>query len=114
MEVLAIVIVGTKLGIITNQKDKIFDLDKELKSSIILKLLIFPLIVFSISYLLRFNIYQTSAVVLQAGTPTAISTILMAEAYKINQQIASKLLFTTTLIALITIPVLTIFLNINF
>ena len=36
---LAIIIVGTRLGIITNQKDKIFDLNKEIKFSILLKLL---------------------------------------------------------------------------
>ena len=108
---LAIMIVGTRLGIITNQKSKIFDLDEEIKFSILLKLFILPLIIFFISQLLNFDFYQSWAVILQAGTPTAISTILMAEAYDVKQKIASKILFTTTLISIVTIPLLKIFMN---
>ena len=108
---LAIIIVGTRLGIITFQKGKIFDIDEEIKFSILLKLFIFPFIVFLISKFLNFDFYQSSAVILQAGTPTAISTILMAEAYDVKQKIASKILFTTTLISIFTIPLLKILLN---
>ena len=108
---LAIIIVGTSLGSITNHKGKIFDLDKEIRFSILLKLFIFPLIVFLISKFLNFDFYQSSAVILQAGTPTAISTILMAEAYGVKQKIASKILFTTTLISIFTIPLLKILMN---
>ena len=110
---LAIIIVGTRLGIIKNQKDEMFDLNLETKFSILLKLLILPLIIFCISKFLNFNIYQTLAVVLQAATPTAISTILMAEAYEINQKIAAKILFTTTLISIITIPFITYLINLT-
>ena len=102
---------GTRLGIITNQKGKIFDLNEEIKFSIFLKLFFLPFIVSIVSILLNFDFYQSSAVILQAGTPTAISTILMAEAYDVKQQIASKILFTTTLISLFTIPLLKILLN---
>ena len=108
---LAIIIVGTRLGIITNQKGKFFEIDEEIKFSILLKLFILPFIVFLISKFLNFDFYQSSAVILQAGTPTAISTILMAEAYGVKQKIASKILFTTTLISIVTIPVLKILIN---
>jgi len=108
---LAIIIVGTRLGIITNQKGKFFDLNQEIKFSILLKLFILPFIIFLISKLLNFDFYQSSAVILQAGTPTAISTILMAEAYDVKQKIASKILFTTTLISIVTIPILKMFMN---
>ncbi len=108
---LAIIIVGTRLGIITNQQGKIFDLNEEVKFSILLKLFILPFIVFLISNFLNYDFYQSSAVILQAGTPTAISTILMAEAYGVKQKIASKILFTTTLISIITIPLLKILMN---
>jgi len=111
---IAIIIVGTRLGIITNQKDKIFDLNEEIKFSILLKLFILPLIVFLVCKLINFDFYQSSAVILQAGTPTAISTILMAEAYDVKQKIASKILFTTTLISIFTIPILKILLNAAF
>ena len=104
--VLAIVIVGTKLGIITNSKTKFINLNEGIKYSIILKLFILPFITFIISKILGFNLNETSAVVLQAGTPSAVSTILMAEAYKTNQKIAATILFTTTLISIITIPIL--------
>ena len=107
----AIIIVGTRLGIITNQKGKIFDLNEEIKFSILLKLFVLPLIVFLINNFLNFDFYQSSAIILQAGTPTAISTILMAEAYDVKQKIASKILFTTTLISIVTIPLLKIFMN---
>ena len=103
---LAIIVVGSRLGIITNNKSKFFDFNEKIKYSILLKLFIFPLILFFVSKFLNFDLYQTSAVVLQAGTPTAISTILMAEAYKTNQSIAATILFTTTLISIITIPFL--------
>ena len=104
--VLAIIVVGTRLGIITNSKTKFFSLNKGIKYSIILKLFIFPLFIFIFCKILDFNFNETSALVLQAGTPSAVSTILMAEAYKINQKIAATILFTTTLISIITIPIL--------
>ena len=109
---LAIIIVGTRLGIITNQKSNFFDLNEEIKFAILLKLFILPFIVFLISKYLNYDYYQSAAVILQAGTPTAISTILMAEAYSVNQKIASKILFTTTLISIVTIPLLKFFINV--
>ena len=109
---LAIIIVGARLGLITNQKGKFFDLDEEIKFSILLKLFILPFIIFLVSKLLDFDFNQSAAVILQAGTPTAISTILMAEAYRIKQKIASKILFTTTLISIVTIPLLKVFIDI--
>ena len=108
---LAIIVVGTRLGIITNQKGGVFDINEEIKFSILLKLFILPFIVFLISKFLNFDFYQSSALILQAGTPTAISTILMAEAYDVNQKIASKILFTTTLISIVTIPLLKSIIN---
>ena len=80
-------------------------------NEVILKLFVLPLIIFIISKILGFNLNETSAVVLQAGTPSAVSTILMAEAYKTNQKIAATILFTTTLISIITIPILANLIN---
>ena len=107
----AIIVVGSRLGLITIQKDNFFQINNEIKFSILLKLFILPFLIFLISKLLNFNFYQSSAVILQAGTPTAISTILMAEAYGVNQKIASKILFTTTLFSIATIPLITFFMN---
>tara|TARA_B100001109_G_C18829435_1_gene458732 strand:- start:217 stop:1002 length:786 start_codon:yes stop_codon:yes gene_type:complete len=110
---LAIIVVGARLGIITNQKGNFFDSYEEIKYSILLKLFILPLIIFLISKFLNFDYYQSSAVILQAGTPTAISTILMAEAYNVKQRIASKILLITTLISIVTIPLLKILINVS-
>ena len=111
--ILAIVVVGSRLGIITNNKAKFYNLEEGIGYSIFVKLLIFPLIIFFVSKILNFNLNETSALVLQAGTPTAISTILMAEAYKKNQRVAAKILFTTTLISIITIPSLAFLINLS-
>jgi len=111
--VLAIVVVGTKLGIITNSRTKFFNSNKGIKYSILLKLFIFPLVIFFVSRILVFDLNETSAVVLQAGTPSAVSTILMAEAYKTNQKIAAEILFTTTLMSILTIPILAQLINIS-
>ena len=107
----AIMVVGARLGIITNKKN---DRSQNSEGSIyviLLKLFIFPLIIFLISKTFNFNNYGTMANVLQAGTPSAISTILMAEAYKMNQSVAAKILFSSTLISIITIPALSLLIN---
>ena len=103
---------GTRLGIITNQNERILGLNEEIKFSILFKLFFLPFIIFLVCKFLNFDFYQSSAVILQASTPTAISTILMAEAYDVKQKIASKILFTTTLISIFTIPLLKIFINV--
>jgi len=72
---LAIIIVGTRLGIITNQNGRILDIGKEIKYSILLKLFILPFIIFLACKFLNFNFYQSSAVFLQPGTQTEISPI---------------------------------------
>ena len=109
--ILAIIVVGTRLGIITNKKSNLFDLNNVIRNSIILKLFIFPLLIFTTTLVFKFEELEVLALVLQAGTPSAISTILMAEAYKTNQDIAAKILFLTTIFSLITIPLITFLLR---
>ena len=108
---LAILVVGTRLGIITNNKNKINKLHKPFKYSILLKLLIFPSIIFFVCKTLNFDLDQATATVIQSGTPSAISTMLMAEAYKYNQETAAQIVFSTTLISFITIPILALLVN---
>ncbi len=104
---LAIAVVGSRLGIITKNKINIFNFDNEIKNSIVLKLLIFPLLIYLTTIFFKFEKIEVLALVLQAGTPSAISTILMAEAYKTNQDLAAKTLFLTTICSIITIPFIT-------
>ena len=106
--VFAIIIVGTRIGIITKDKTSFFDLKDCLKYTVLLKILLLPLIIYLICWVINFNKIETIALVLQAATPSAISTILMAEAYKVNQDLAAKILFTTTTISMISLSLLTI------
>ncbi len=108
---LAIIVVGARLGIITNSKKVIFQFKENIKYSLILKLLILPIFVYFLCRILNFEVIETTALVLQAGTPSAISTILMAEAYKRQRKLDAKTLFITTIISTATIPLLFLIIN---
>jgi len=103
---IAIVVVGTRLGIITNSKKISLQFKGHIKYSLILKLLIMPSFIYILCKTLNYQQIETTALVLQAGTPSAISTILMAEAYKRNRDLAAKALFLTTIFSLVTIPII--------
>ena len=109
---LAITVVGARLGIITNSKKVIFQFKENIKYSLFLKLLILPFFIYVLCRILKFEVVEITALVLQAGTPSAISTILLAEAYQNQKDLAAKALFTTTIISTATIPL--IFLLINY
>ena len=111
---LAIIVVGTRLGIITNSKRVIYEFKDNIKYSVFLKLLILPIFVFVLCRILNFEGVETTALVLQAGTPSAISTILLAEAYKKQRELAAKALFTTTIVSTATIPLLFLLTNQNY
>ena len=109
---LAIIVVGSRLGIITNKKKKTsFQFKENIQYAIILKLLVLPLIIYLICCLFNFQQIETTALVLQAGTPTAISTILLAEAYNTYRELAAKALFTSTIISVATIPIIFLFIS---
>ncbi len=108
---LAIIVVGTRLGIITNSRKVIFELKENVKYSLFLKLFVLPIFVYIICRILNLEVIETSALVLQAGTPSAISTILMAEAYKKHRELAAKALFTITIFSTVTIPIIFILIN---
>ena len=103
---------GARLGIITNSKKVIFQFKENIKYSLILKLFVLPIFVYVLCRILNFEVMETTALVLQAGTPSAISTILMAEAYKKQRELAANTLFITTIVSTATIPI--IFLLINY
>ena len=109
---LAIIVVGSRLGIITNRKIKsTANFDENIKDTLFLKLLVLPLFIYSICRVFNVENMETTALVLQAGTPTAISTILLAEAYNKEKELAAKVLFTSTIISVATIPIIFLFVN---
>ena len=108
---LAIIVVGARLGIITNSKNVIFQFQENIRYSLLLKLFVLPAFVYILCRILNFEVKETTALVLQAGTPSAISTILMAEAYQKQRELAAKALFLTTITSIATIPLLFLIIN---
>tara|TARA_Y100000589_G_scaffold303246_1_gene315462 strand:+ start:280 stop:1152 length:873 start_codon:yes stop_codon:yes gene_type:complete len=108
---LAIIVVGARLGTITNDKKLLFKFDKNIKNALFLKLIILPGFIYIVCLILNLQGIGVTALVLQAGTPSAISTILLAEAYKRHRDLAAKALFSTTIISSITIPILYLIIN---
>tara|TARA_Y100000589_G_scaffold264573_1_gene255304 strand:+ start:238 stop:1017 length:780 start_codon:yes stop_codon:yes gene_type:complete len=103
---IAITVVGARLGIITDNKNILLKLEGNIINALLLKLFILPTFVYLICLIFNFDRTGTTALVLQAGTPSAISTILMAEAYNKNRELAAKALFITTIISTATIPII--------
>tara|TARA_Y100001970_G_C14245223_1_gene867657 strand:- start:862 stop:1782 length:921 start_codon:yes stop_codon:yes gene_type:complete len=102
---LAIVIVGIRMGKIYKEKSfHEYNLIK-IKDGIILKLLVLPL--FSIITLKLFNVETNtlSAIVIQSSTPTSVSTLLIAELYNKEQNLAASMLLWSTLLGIIIIPI---------
>ena len=108
---LAIIVVGSRLGIITKGKNFLFQLTANINYILLLKLFVLPSFIYLVCQFLNLQKIDTAALVLQAGTPSAISTILMAEGYKIKRELAAKALFTTTILSSITIPAIFLLVN---
>tara|TARA_Y100001978_G_scaffold166378_1_gene154129 strand:+ start:218 stop:1000 length:783 start_codon:yes stop_codon:yes gene_type:complete len=108
---LAIIVVGTRLGMITNSKKSFFQINENIKYSLLLKLIILPSLIYILCRILNLKTTDTLALVLQAGTPSAISTILLAEAYKKQRDLAAKALFTTTIFSTASIPLIYLIIN---
>ena len=108
---IAIVVVGSRLGIITNRKKILIPFKDNIKYSLFLKLFILPFFIYVSCKILNFEQTETIALVLQAGTPSAISTILLAEAYKKQNDLAAKSFFTTTIFSTATIPLIFFLMN---
>ena len=108
---LAIIVVGARLGIITNSKKRLFQFEENIKYSLLLKLFVLPAFVYLICRILNIQGIGSTALVLQAATPSAISTILLAEAYKQQRELAAKALFTITIVSIATIPLILLLLN---
>ena len=69
------------------------------------KLLLFPAFVLAISLILPISAFARQALVLQAAAPTAISVLLMAETEQADSTAAAQLIWRSTLLALITVPI---------
>ena len=100
--VLALVVVGMRLGNIAARKLK--GPAVGLSAPLICKLLIFPALMLVITHALPLPGYARQALVLQAAAPTAISVLLIAESEQLNAAGPAQLILNSTLVALISVP----------
>ena len=103
---LAIIAVGARLGIIIKSKKIFYKFQENIKYSLLLKLFILPGFIYVVCRILNFQEIAITALVLQAGTPSAISTILLAEAHKKQRELAAKALLKTSIASIATIPII--------
>ena len=102
--VLALVVVGLRLGALFEERSISGVQTRGLRGALVGKLLLFPLLVLLLGLLLRWDPLMVQALVLQGATPTAISVLLIAESADRDQADAASLVFWSTLLALITAP----------
>lgn len=103
--VLALVVVGMRLASlsVTNTDDYVYP--SALNVAVGFKLLLFPAFMFALSLVLPISPVARQALVLQAAAPSAISVLLMAETEQADVDLAAQLIWRSTLLAIITVPV---------
>ena len=104
--VLALMIVGMRLGSLCLEQNPVNrNFRLLIQPSLFIKLIILPATMLILSNAFGLSILMRNALVMQAATPTAISVLLLAEASGQEQQVASRLVSWSTLIAFITVPI---------
>ncbi len=103
---LALVIVGMRLSLLRVSTISIFITQiKSIQNSLILKLIGLPTLMLGICIMIQLPNIIKNALVLQAAAPTAISVLLIAEANSQDEEKATLLVMSSTILALITIPI---------
>ena len=102
MVLLALVVVGLRLGALNWERRIAGPLSPGLGMALLGKLLLFPLMLLVLGVLLQWDALMVQALVLQGATPTAISVLLIAESVDRDQRDAASLVFWSTVLALVT------------
>ncbi len=103
---LALLIVGIRLsylGSAINPTNK--NLRSIITPSLFTKLVFLPALMLILCTTFGLPVLMRNALVLQAATPTAISVLLLAEASRQDQEVATALVAWSTLISIFTIPI---------
>ncbi len=104
--VLALMVVGIRLGSFDPSQNPVNrNLRLLVQPSLFIKLIVLPALMLLLAKIFSLSTLMSNALVLQAATPTAISVLLLAEASGQQQQVATYLVVWSTLIALITVPI---------
>jgi len=107
----ALITVGMKMQyLFDNYAEKVFKSIRGIWLPISIKLIIFPIFIFSICLLINAPQSFMRALVLQSTTPTAISVLLISEAQNKGENFSVLLVAFSTIISIITIPLWSFFL----
>lgn len=106
---LSMIIIG---GVISQMKLKEIFINKYIYFNSFLRLIIVPLVVFLIMRLFKIDSVVFGVCVILSGMPAAVTTPIFAQRYHGDVNLATKLVFMSTLLAVLTIPLLIAFLNI--
>lgn len=107
---LSIYLVIFYLGVEINLCD-IRKFNKVMPFSLLTKLLISPLIAFLIVSILSFNKLQILAIVLQAGMPSGMLTLVLSKHYKLDTKFTSTNIFSSTIFGFLTLGLIFSFLQ---
>lgn len=92
--------------ILSNVKLKQHLKDWTVYYGIIIKLLIIPIIIYLISLLLKDSSKAAYSVIIMTAMPASAMTSILAESFNKEKEFAAIIVSTTTLISLITVPIL--------
>lgn len=103
---MSLVIIG---GILANVDWRtVFDKDTFVASAV--RLLFLPAIAFVLMTVLKFPPLETAISVILTGMPMGSTTAILAEKYGADSKFGSQCVFVSTLLSLVTVPILTLFL----
>ena len=100
--VMALGLLGMRLGLAL--KSRSFAFSPGLPLAMLCKLLMVPALVWGLTRALALPVVDQQALVLQGAAPTALSVLLMAEAHQSSGPLASSLVVTSTIAAMVTVP----------
>ncbi|HVI42493.1 MAG TPA: AEC family transporter [Anaerovoracaceae bacterium] len=105
---LSMIIIGIQLA---ESKTKEVLNNKHLFETLILKLVVFPAILFGIFMWIPVNPFVFCIVIFAMAMPSAAIIPVLSEIYDTNAKLAAQAVFTTTMFSLITIPICAILLT---
>lgn len=100
--VIALGVLGMRLGLTLRHRS--FHLPSGLPYALAFKLLLIPALVGLLGTALALPALDRQALVLQGAAPTALSVLLMAEVHQESGPVASTLVISSTLAAMVTVP----------
>ena len=111
---LSLIIIGLRL---TNLKLRVVLRDRYLYEFLFLRLLLLPTTIFAVMKLFSLffpgiNVTVMTVILVASSTPAATATSMFAEKYNCNATYAGTLVSISTLIAILTMPIISLLLNI--